>query len=728
MNHLTSSRAVAAESTLLQFTVSTLLVALRCWWKIVTPLAVVCALTAAGAVYLLHTPTYTADAWLLIKEKPDVILREIDRGPQRFIQNQLEIIRSPRLLGPLASNPEIVATPELRLEQDVARALAKRIKTTPRGESDIYSVSFTSRSPEKAELIVREVVNAYLTFNRKLDSEHQTQILRLLQDQREARYEEMTQLREKVRSMSMELTGIDPFRATRSIEEQSKAHSSMATLQADIVRYEVAQDILAAHIKAEEEKQAEDEALTADEQESIEKQLKSDPQYVALQNRIDQLERKQADFERTGKNLDQNPLYRQTQRELEAELAGRTEFAAEFREELGAEILEKRNATRGEKLRALKAEFATGATRLKLLNEKFEERMGTAKQFAGDSLGLEFNKAKLEQVTKIHDEISARILAVTTEQRAPDRVMAFKEATLPLRPDEPIPWKKIGPVAALAFLFPFGLVVLWEHFFRRVSCRSQIEALERIPVLAEVTALPSRKRNLPLRTRSRQREALLFAESVDSLRTYLSFTESVHDLGLVAVTSAVSGEGKTSLAAQLGMSIEEATGDATLLIDGDMRAPNLHETFEVPLSPGLAEVLSKKCSLEDAIKPSSHANLFILPAGQLVTNPHRLLSNGAFEELLQQLRTRFRHMIIDTPPILPASEALLMARSADAAILCMRRDYTRLDQVQDAHQRMTAAGVKMAGAVLNGIPVNHYARKYGSYPYGRIVDAAASAT
>jgi capsular exopolysaccharide synthesis family protein len=440
------------------------------------------------------------------------------------------------------------------------------------------------------------------------------------------------------------------------------------------------------------------------------------------------LERKQREFERTGKNLEKNPSYQQTLRDLEAEIVDRTKFITEFREELAGVMTQRRLASRADKLKALKAEFATGATRLKLLNEKFEQRMGTAKQFAGDSLGLEFNKAKLEQVTKIHDEISTRILAVTTEQRAPDRVMAFKEATVPLRPDEPIPWKKIAPVAGLAFLFPFGLVVLWEHFFRRVSSRGQVEQLERIPVLAEVTALPQRKRNLPVRTRSREREALLFAESVDSLRTYLSFNDAVHDLGLVAVTSAVSGEGKTSLAGQLGMSIEEATGEATLLVDGDMRSPNLHEAFEVPLSPGLADVLSKRCSLDDAIKASSHENLFILPAGQLTTSPHRLLSNGAFEELLKELRKRFRHVIVDTPPILPASEALLMARSADAAILCMRRDYTRIDQVQEAHQRMTAAGVKTAGAVLNGIPVNHYARKYGSYSYGRIVEATASTT
>lgn len=718
-----STPSPANETTNLQFTAGTVLVALRCWWKVITPVALICALAAASFVYFLHKPTYTADAWLLIKEKPDVILREIDQGPQRFIQNQLEIIRSPRLLGPLASNPEIVATPELREELDIVRVLAKRIKIAPKGDSDIYVVSFTSRSPEKAELIVREVVSAYLAFNRQIDSEHQTQILQLLHDQREARFQEMNQLRDKVRSLSMELTGVDPFRATRSAEEQSKAHSSMAALQADIVRYEVAQDILAAHIKAEQERLADEDSLTPEERERITRQIEGHPTFLSIQNRIDQLHRKLAQFERTGKNLDQNPSVRQTQAELEAEKSAQDELAAQLTEVLSAEAKKSHATSHDDKLKALRAEFDIGAARLKILNEKFEQRMGTAKQFAGDSLGLEFSRAKLDQLTKIHDEISARILAVTTEQRAPDRVMAFKEASLPLRPDESVPWKQIVPASGLAFLFPFAAVVLWEHCFRRVSCRSQVETLQPIRVVAEVTSLACKTRSLSQR-HLRPREAVLFEESVDSLRTYLSLTHSLGDAWVLAITSAISGEGKSTLCAQLAVSVERATGQPTLLIDGDMRSPSLHEYFDFPLTAGLAEVLNKQCPLESAIHVTDRENLHVMSAGRLTTSPHRALNPSAFGELLSELRAKYRFIIVDTPPILPASEALVMGRAADAAILCMRRDYTRIDQVREAYQRMTDADIKISGAVLNGIPMSHYARKYGSYPYGRVVETA----
>lgn len=728
MNHLTTDTQVVADPTLLQFTWRTVVVALRCWWKAVVPAAIACALAAAGLVYLLHKPKYTSDAWLLIKNKPDVILREIDSGSQRFIQNQLEIIRSPRLLGPLASNPEIAATPEFRHEQDITRALARNLKTMPKGESDIYVVSFTSTSPKHAELIVREVVDAYLAFNRKLDSEQHTQILRLLQDQREARYTEMNELREKVRNLSMELTGDDPFIKGAGSQEQSKANSSIAALQTDIVRYEVAQDILAAHIRAEEEKQTlADEELPIEEKDRIDWEIENHPTNEDYQDRIEALRKKLAKFERTSRQPDKYAPYQQLLAEIKAEEEGQQKWAQQFRDKLTAAAARSRNVTAVEKLKALKTELALGAKRLELLNEKFEERIGTAKRVTGDSLGLEFHRAKLDQVTKVHEEISSRILAITTEQRAPERVLPFKEATLPIRPDETIPWKNLVLAATLAFSCPFVFVVLWEHFFPRVSSRDQVTRGHRISVVGEVAALP-RPRRFALGHRSCGRAAHLFEESVDSLRTYLTLVEPTEDLRTLAITSAISGEGKSSLSAQLAISLEQASGNPTLIIDGDMRFPNQHERFGVPNGLGLADVLSKKCSLEEAIVASPLHSVMVLPAGCLTGSPHRLLNNGSFAGLLQQLRTRYRHIIIDTPPILPASEALVMARAADAAVLCMRRDYSRLDQVQDAHDRMEAARVHTVGAVLNGIPLSHYSRKYSDYPYRARLEPVGSAT
>jgi len=203
---------------------------------------------------------------------------------------------------------------------------------------------------------------------------------------------------------------------------------------------------------------------------------------------------------------------------------------------------------------------------------------------------------------------------------------------------------------------------------------------------------------------------------VDSLRTNLSLGK-LQGQRVLAITSAVSQEGKTTLAAQLAVSIARATGEMTLLIDGDMRSPELHEIFDTQLSPGLAEVLRGECPEEEGIETGFSEKLHILTAGRLTVSPHQLLGRGEFSVLLDRLGEMYRHIVIDTPPILPASEALVMARAADAAVLCVRRDYSRMDQVDEAFRRMSGAGVNSAGAVLNGIPLQHYAYKYGVYGY-----------
>jgi capsular exopolysaccharide synthesis family protein len=230
-------------------------------------------------------------------------------------------------------------------------------------------------------------------------------------------------------------------------------------------------------------------------------------------------------------------------------------------------------------------------------------------------------------------------------------------------------------------------------------------------VVGEVTALPRRSRAVDRRGRG-SRDIKLFEESVEGLWMYLTLSESITS---IAVTSAISGEGKTSLAVQLAISIAGTTGGRTLLIDGDMRSPDVHRLFGIACGPGLVDLLNGDAELGDAIETGFSDQLHVLSAGRTNSSPCRLLQGDSYLQLMEKLKECYDYVIIDTPPILSASEALLMARSADAALLCVRRDFSRLSQVQEAHWRLKAAKVKTAGAVLSGIPVRSYVRRYGEY-------------
>jgi polysaccharide biosynthesis transport protein len=126
-------------------------------------------------------------------------------------------------------------------------------------------------------------------------------------------------------------------------------------------------------------------------------------------------------------------------------------------------------------------------------------------------------------------------------------------------------------------------------------------------------------------------------------------------------------------------------------------------------------VLRGEVSTEDAINADYSESLHLMPAGSLSSSPHKLLGGDEFRNMLDGLRGKYRHILIDTPPLLPASEALLLARAADAALVCVRRDYSRMTQTVEAFSRLRSAGVKVAGAVLNGIPARMYVYRYGAY-------------
>ena len=317
-----------------------------------------------------------------------------------------------------------------------------------------------------------------------------------------------------------------------------------------------------------------------------------------------------------------------------------------------------------------------------------------------------------------HDRLSERVTELSTELLAPARVTLFYEAPSPPAPIEVLPYKILAISTLVSLCLPFGLAVFWERLIQRVSDTDQLEQRANLAVVGEVARLPVR-RNLARGLPSQRvgRGIMVFEESIDGLRTYLMLSEPLKDMKVLAVTSACKGEGKTSLVSQLAVSMARTSGEPVLLIDGDMRCPDIHDVFGVPLSPGLASVLRHECTVGDAIVTDASENVHVLPAGKLRGSPHELLGNGVFRSLLDELRPVYHHIIIDTPPVLAASEALVLAKAADQSLMCGMRDASRIDQVRRAHARLVSAGVEPFGIVLNGVSASYYSRRYGTYAY-----------
>jgi capsular exopolysaccharide synthesis family protein len=181
-----------------------------------------------------------------------------------------------------------------------------------------------------------------------------------------------------------------------------------------------------------------------------------------------------------------------------------------------------------------------------------------------------------------------------------------------------------------------------------------------------------------------------------------------------SMSSSVSGEGKTSIASQLALSIARSQNLPVLLIDADMRAPSQHNIFDCKIGPGLTDVFDGTATLDETIVQWDDF-VSVLPAGELIRNPNALLTYESLTALLEKVRDDYSYILIDCPPLLAATEAYVIARASDGVLLCCMRDVSRTLQVRKAYERLIAVGCDVMGLILSGVPTYDYAYRYGGY-------------
>jgi capsular exopolysaccharide synthesis family protein len=165
------------------------------------------------------------------------------------------------------------------------------------------------------------------------------------------------------------------------------------------------------------------------------------------------------------------------------------------------------------------------------------------------------------------------------------------------------------------------------------------------------------------------------------------------------------------------------------LIDADLRCPSIHSLFDLPLTAGLSELLRGEVGSEDAIAATSLEDLKILPAGRCDRQTIRLLAQGCVGPLLNRFKEQFDFVIVDSSPILPVTDALLIAQQVDAVLFSIFSEVSRKANVTAALQRLQSLGIPILGAVLTGSRGSLYGNKYSKYysdAYSRSMPASAT--
>jgi polysaccharide biosynthesis transport protein len=323
---------------------------------------------------------------------------------------------------------------------------------------------------------------------------------------------------------------------------------------------------------------------------------------------------------------------------------------------------------------------------------------------------------EIQQEQKNADGLFAHYKQAQMEEDAEPRITPIGEAELQNRDAK----KRIllliaAPIAAF---FALMMIVAWFEFAaRRIQEPDEVVASLAMRVVGAVPELPDPKR-MRLGADPQAEELLRhnLIESIDAIRTMLLRNAVADGMRVVMVTSAVSGEGKTTLATNLAMSLARA-GRKTLLIDCDLRGPAAHQLFELPLQPGFSEVMLNEVDLPDAVRPTAtDPNLFLLPAGLWDRNVVQELAKSGITSIFEKLRDEFDFIIVDSHPVLAATDSLLIAQYADAVIVSLMRDVSQMHNVHAACQQLTALGIRVFGAVVSGMPAKTFGKAYQPAP------------
>lgn len=684
--------------------------------KLAAPLGVVLAAVSCTILWYFTEPKYRSHSTLRITDKQPYVAFNVTEQSRAFAQTQIELLRGPFIIGRSIESEGLSQLPELREiagKEDAVTWIAQRLKAVRIGQSELYEVSFTAREPETAQKVVEAIVGTYMRFQSNENDAQRQRMLELLTEETASRDREIDLKREKLRDLAKQAGGDDGV----VIDGQGGSGGSARAVGRFALLSNLQQKLVAAEVEIEVEK-ARVEALREELSQSvrvseahIEEAIAGNPGIVKLKR---DLHFKQETLRALGEKSARRVRIQEEIERIERDLAAKKQ---ELKPQIQKEVEDQVASRRRDALSQAEAVLADEQKMAKLFREKIEDERAQQSQHGDKSLELDFARVELHNSEEVRRLIADRSVHLTIESRAPSQVENIQKAKLPAFPDGPTLAKKMTMVGTVAFFAPFMLLIGWNLMHRRVFERQQLEREFDLKIVSEVAALPSRS-VLPRlgADRAYQLQAHLFEESVNALRTSLAVDESLKDSRVFVVASAVSGEGKTNLSSQLAMSWSHAIQGKVVIVDADLRAPNIHDLFEVRAGPGLAEVLRGECRVEDAVIMNWGDRLFVLPAGDAgATSPSHLFAGSRFRECLAQLRSQFDKVIIDVPPVLCASETLLIAKQADGVLMCARHDYSRSGQVKQAYDRLTASGVKVVGAVLNGAPVRKYSYSYRGY-------------
>ncbi len=339
----------------------------------------------------------------------------------------------------------------------------------------------------------------------------------------------------------------------------------------------------------------------------------------------------------------------------------------------------------------------------------------------GRSIQLNILRREADTNRQLYDSLLQRYKEVgVTAGIGINNLSVVDEAKVPSSVFKPNLRQNVAIALVLGVLAGVGLAFLFERLddsFRRPEDLERILDLPMLGVVPKLATPRGDDRAMALIGHDDQRS--FFAEAYRSVRTALQFSTARGVPRLLTVTSAISGEGKSTTALSLAIQFAQ-TGKQTLLIEADLRKPSLHKALRLDNETGLTNYLAGGDLLPaDITRPSHIPNLFAIPSGPLPPNPAELLASPRMAELLELAAERFDQVILDSPPLLGLADAVIIGNLCEGTLITVEMGATPRGYVLGAVKRLRAARVPLVGTLMTKMEAGNrgYGYYYRSYYY-----------
>jgi capsular exopolysaccharide synthesis family protein len=712
-----------AYSAATTVTPTALLHAFRRRMLVALTLGVLLAGVGATAVWFLLPPGKASVASLLhvAASAPKIASDVGDQADFRTYQStQLALIKSRLVLNAALRSTKVASLEIVNLQPEPLEWLEKEVKVGFTQSPEILQISMTGDRTEELKTIVDAITDAYLEeIVYKQHNERQKRYQKLKEIAR--RYEDKVKgIRKSMRALQEQ--AMLPGDAKVTALRQQQAQSEYTLASADLAK--VRSDLRSLKLQLVKAETAPVTAFVVNEA-TILKSLAEDALIKKYQERFSAAQELLDENEKRAKRGAKEPALIPLRNAVLGEKRKIEQRARQIRPLLVAQQKETYLAYAKNSLVGLRQRIEFQTELEKLLAKDVDRLAGDAKQLVGRALDLEEFNREITQAEGVAKRLNERAENINVEAEAEVRVRRLQEAVSRF-PDE---FERKVRTAGLTGVGLFGFVLLGVSFLefrlRRLASANELTDGLGLNVVGTLPAVPMRPRQLAASDWQRR-----MVESVDAARTLLLGGEMGTDLRIVMIASAVSGEGKTSLAAHLATSLARA-GRQTLLIDGDLRKPNLHGVFHLNAMPGLADLLRDPGRLNEMmVQETSIPGLSFLPAGARDERTFRSLALNGIAPILDFFREQYDIIVIDSSPVLPVADAMMVAPHVDGVLFSVLQDVSRLPRVATACQRLVTVGGNIIGAVISGSKEdNGYG--YGYYYYNsrkEEADAQAAAS